>query len=67
MRKIVGTILLLALIAIYAPVAVTIASAQLEDASQWTILAYFLVTGLLWLVPAMFLIRWMIGPGKRRQ
>jgi len=34
LRKIVGTILLLALIAIYASVAVTIASARLADASQ---------------------------------
>ena len=60
-RKFMGTIALATLAFLYAIIAVTIATYRLADASGWVHLAYFGLTGMLWVVPAMFLIKWMIG------
>ena len=60
-RKFIGTIALAMLAFLYAIVAVTVATYRLADASGWAHLAYFTLTGMLWVVPAMFLIKWMIG------
>ncbi len=59
-KKLFGTIALVALVVIYALVATAVATAQLAQSPWWIHLAYFLFTGVLWVVPAMFLIRWMI-------
>ena len=65
LRKFIGMLLIVALVVIYALVATTIASALL-GASPWYIhLLYFFLTGLLWIVPAMFIIRWMEKPAKK--
>ena len=61
-RKLVGTVIIVALVVIYALVATAIATAKLADAGGWAHLAYFLVTGLFWIVPAMFVIKWMLRP-----
>jgi Protein of unknown function (DUF2842) len=62
LKKFIGMLLLVSLVVIYAIVAVMIASAQLAQ-SHWTIhLAYFAISGLLWVVPAMVIIKWMAGP-----
>ncbi len=63
-RKIAGTVLIIVLVGIYALVATTIASAKLADAGGFVHLVYFLLTGLLWIVPAMFIIKWMMKPNK---
>ena len=60
-RKLIGTILLATLAFLYAIIAVTVATYRLGEASPWVHLIYFTVTGMLWIVPAMFLIKWMIG------
>ena len=65
LRKFIGMLLIVALVVVYALVATTIASALL-GASPWYIhLLYFFLTGLLWIVPAMFIIRWMEKPAKK--
>ena len=62
LKKFIGMILLVSLVAIYSIVAVMIASAQLAQ-SHWSVhLAYFAFSGLLWVVPAMVIIKWMAGP-----
>ncbi len=61
-RKLFGSIAILVLVTLYAVLATTIASAKLADAGGWIHLVYFLVTGLLWIVPAMFIIKWMMRP-----
>ncbi|MFZ1682381.1 MAG: DUF2842 domain-containing protein [Rhizobiaceae bacterium] len=66
-RKLVGTVLLVALVVIYAMAAVTVASARLANSEPWVHLVYFLVSGLLWVLPAMALIKWMAGPRPPRQ
>ena len=58
-KKLIGTIVLILLVTIYAVFATAFASLYLKQSSGWVHLLYFLVTGLLWVIPAMFLIRWM--------
>jgi hypothetical protein len=59
-KKLVGTILLVALVIVYALAATAIAAARLADAPAWAHALYFMVTGVAWVVPAMFIISWMI-------
>ena len=64
-RKFIGTVALVALVVIYALVATTIAAARLADAPGWVHLLYFLLTGILWVLPAMGIISWMAKPDRR--
>jgi len=67
LRKLIGTVLILALVVLYALVATTIATYRLAESAWYVHLLYFLLTGIFWVVPAMFLIRWMEGPRKSKQ
>ncbi len=64
-KKFIGTILLVLLVSIYAIAATIVAVAQLAESSVWVHLAYFSLSGLLWVIPAMFIISWMAKPSKR--
>jgi Protein of unknown function (DUF2842) len=64
LKKLIGTILLILLVIVYALVATTVAVAQLAESGPFTHLAFFLVSGLLWILPAMGIIKWMILPPK---
>ncbi len=66
LRSFIGTILIILIVSIYALLATTIATATLATAPWWAHLLYFLLTGLLWVVPAMLVIKWMAGPGKKK-
>jgi len=59
-KKLFGTFALVALVVLYALIATAIASAQLADAAWWVHMLYFFFTGILWVVPAMFIIKWML-------
>lgn len=63
-RKFIGVFLMLILVALYAILAVTIASYQLAESAWYIHLAYFCFSGILWVLPAMWLIKWMEGPSK---
>ncbi|MEX6505648.1 DUF2842 domain-containing protein [Jiella sp. M17.18] len=65
-KKLIGTIVLILLVTIYAVFATAIASVYLGDASGWMHLAYFLFTGLLWVLPAMGVIKWMESVPRAR-
>ena len=65
LRKLVGTVLLVALVVIYALVATAVATARIADASGWVHLLYFLGTGILWVLPAMWLVSWMLKPDRQ--
>ncbi len=67
LRKFIGTFIILALVVLYALVATTVATYKLAESAWYVHLLYFLFTGLLWVVPAMFVIRWMEGPAKKKQ
>ena len=61
-RKLIGTVLLLLFLGAYAWAAVFIGAGRITLAPYWAQLAYFLIAGLLWVIPAGLLIRWMQRP-----
>jgi hypothetical protein len=64
LKKLIGAILLVALVIVYALVATMIAVAQLSESGPLVHLAFFLVGGLVWILPAMGIIKWMMLPPK---
>lgn len=64
LKKLIGAILLVALVVIYALVATTVAVAQLAEAGPLAHFLFFLIGGLVWILPAMAIIRWMMLPRK---
>ena len=61
-RKLIGTAILLVFLALYAWAAAIIGAGRITLAPHWAQLAYFLIAGLLWVIPAGLLIRWMQRP-----
>jgi hypothetical protein len=60
MRKLVGAILLLLVIAVYSLVAMAAAIIlQVNEANKTLELIYYVVAGLLWVLPAGLIIKWM--------
>ncbi len=67
LKKFIGTFINVGLVVIYALVATTIATYRLAESPWWVHLLYFLLTGVLWVVPAMLIIRWMEKPPMARR
>ncbi len=61
-RKLIGMVVLLVFLASYALVVASIASGQITTAPPLAQFAFFLVGGLVWVLPAGLLIRWMQRP-----
>lgn len=60
MRKLVGTVLLMVMITVYALIAMVVAVAlEVNTTSNFVELAYYAIAGLLWVVPAAVIIKWM--------
>ncbi|GHD07489.1 DUF2842 domain-containing protein [Tianweitania populi] len=66
LKKLIGTVLLIILVCVYALAATLFAVGHLGESSPWVHLAYFFFTGLLWILPAMGIIKWMVTEPKRR-
>ncbi len=64
LRKLVGTALFVAGTTFYFFFAITVALARLPGTSMGVQLLFYLVTTLIWLVPAGILIRWMQRPAS---
>jgi hypothetical protein len=60
LKKLIGTVLLVALVIVYAVVATIVAVAQLSQSGPLVHLLFFLFSGLLWVLPAMGIIKWLI-------
>ena len=60
LKKLIGTVLLVALVVVYSLVATIVAVAQLSQSGPLVHLVFFLVSGLLWVLPAMAIIKWLI-------
>lgn len=61
-RKFIGTIALLAILGFYVPVAMIVGANHFAHAGAGWQVIYFLGAGLLWIVPAGLIIRWMARP-----
>lgn len=66
LKKLIGTVLLVALVIVYALAASAVAVGRLAESGPVVHLIFFLVSGLLWVLPAMWIIRWMIKEPARR-
>lgn len=66
LKKLIGSILLVSLVIVYSIIATIYAEARLGGASVLVHFIYYLVTGLLWVLPAMLLVKWMSTPPRRR-
>jgi hypothetical protein len=64
LKKLIGTILLIVLVITYALVATTVAVARLAESGPLVHFAFFLFSGLLWIVPAMGIIKWLLVERK---
>jgi hypothetical protein len=62
MRKLIGTFALLALVAVWALLAMAFAQFALRAQSEWVALLFYAVAGLGWALPAMPLVSWMVRP-----
>ena len=59
LRKLIGAVALLALVIVWALLAMALAQTVLSSVSGLLAAIYYLVAGLGWVLPAMPLIRWM--------
>lgn len=65
LKRLIGSLLLVLLVIVYALVATAVAVTQLAQSSGWVHLVFFLLSGLLWILPAMGIIYWMSRPGRQ--
>jgi hypothetical protein len=63
-RKLIGTVVLFLFLVVYAWTAMVIGAGRITLAPHWLQFAYFVVAGLLWVLPAGLLIRWMQRPDE---
>lgn len=65
LRKLIGTVILVITVPVYALIAMVIAVAVLPGINVWGQLVYYGIAGLLWVPPAGLLIAWMAKPDRR--
>ena len=59
-RKMIGTVLLIILILVYAFAIMLIGTLVIDDLSGLAELLFYLAAGCLWALPAMVLLKWML-------
>jgi hypothetical protein len=65
-RKLIGAVALLLLIAVWALLAMAFAQFAFASPNALAAWIFYVVAGMGWIFPAMPLIRWMEGGGRRR-
>jgi Protein of unknown function (DUF2842) len=61
-RKLIGAVLILVIVCLYALVAMAVAQGRLQDADKIWQYLYYVVAGMGWVLPVMPVIRWMERP-----
>ena len=62
LRKLIGAVLLLVLVAVWALLAAAFAQAPVVAENRIVAAIYYVAAGLGWVLPAMPLVRWMSRP-----
>jgi len=65
LRKLIGTVLLLLLVAVWSLLTMALAQSALTDINGWVAAAFYIVAGLGWVLPAMPIVAWMVRPDKK--
>jgi len=63
-RKLIGAVALLAFLAVYALIALAVAIVLQVNDSKLIELSFYVIAGLLWVIPAGLLVRWMVRPDE---
>jgi hypothetical protein len=63
LRKFIGAIALFVLVILWALVAMALAQAPAIHDSTLASVAYYVIAGIGWVLPALPLVRWMSAPG----
>ena len=66
-RKLIGTVALLALVSIWALLAMGLAQMLALSGNRLFEIAYYVIAGVGWVLPAMPLISWMSRPEESEQ
>lgn len=61
-RKLIGTAVLLVFVLVYALLAMSVGGAVAAGLPEYLRFVFYLVAGLVWVLPAMLIIRWMQRP-----
>jgi hypothetical protein len=64
-RKLIGSMAMIALVIVYALLAMALAQGRVPTAPAWAQMVIYAALGLAWLPPAMLIIRWMEKPSRR--
>ncbi len=67
LRKFIGTILLFALVTVWALTAMALAQAPAIHDNTIASIAYYVIAGLGWVLPAIPIVTWMSRPGVGNQ
>ena len=59
LRKLIGTLAIVALVVVYAFLSMMLAIAILPGTAKWVQLTYYAIAGILWALPAGLIIKWM--------
>jgi Protein of unknown function (DUF2842) len=62
LRKFIGAVALFVLVIVWALVAMALAQAPAIHDNTFASIAYYVVAGMGWVLPAMPLVRWMSAP-----
>lgn len=59
-RKLIGAVALLLFLAVYTMLALAVAVVlQINTTDKWVELAFYIIAGLIWVIPAAWIISWM--------
>ncbi len=61
-RKFIGTVVILAFVMLYGPIAMALAESRIMEAPKLVQSVLYLILGLAWVLPLMPLIKWMERP-----
>lgn len=62
LRTLLGTVIMLIFVLVYAMAAMALAESRIQGASKLVQTFAYLVLGLAWVIPLLPLIKWMEGP-----
>ena len=63
-RKLIGTVALLLLVAVWSLLTMALAQSALTDINGFVAAIFYVVAGLGWVLPAMPIVSWMARPEK---
>ena len=64
-RKLIGTVALLLLVAVWSLLTMALAQSALTDINGFVAAIFYVVAGLGWVLPAMPIVSWMAKPEKK--